>query len=732
VKARILSSRRVRRCLGAVACVAVGLIAAVMNTDGMSVIPLSLHRHSLEIAGASTQAIVDNPGGTELQQGAQSGLLNFLTARSVLLGEMMSSRPVASEIAHQAGIPPSQLSVSTSYVQNWPENFIWPDLEVRANQIVEARAPYQLNIQPDPALPRLEIYARAPTVEGAVRLADAAVPGLRAFLRADAIDAGVNPLEQLRVEQSGPPRGAILNTHAKLYILALTFMIVAAVCGGLLLLSGRIRRGWRLASARAKSTVISLPGQRGRRFFVDARLFRWTAFRPRASLAANDDWPHTTRALPWMIALFLVVIWLLPFDVFQYGQSSSPVNLTLDRLILPLVFIAWALALAVGGRVAPRLRWTTVHTGVLTFTASACLSLVIGAHYLNGTLLLDQGVKRLALLVAFVTFFLLVASSVRRSEVPAFLRYTLVLAVIAGVGTLVEYRFKYNVFYDLAQRLLVGSHTSQATTGVLDVGLVRGPADAPLEAVGMFTLALPIALLGLVEATRWRPRLWYGTAVVVLIAASLSTDVRSGLLGPLAVIIAIGYFKRRRLIRLAPLGLILIGAVKFLAPGALSGVAGQLAPSAYGANEVADRVLRYDAIRPDAWLHLIFGQGFGTYSIRVLDNEFLGRLLEQGVLGVAAYVLMFLCVIVAATGPIRRHEPVTAHVGQVAVAATCGVLLLSATFDWLGFLHGPYIFLSLAGLLAAATLPPEQAHQSTLVDPGAPRLQPILEKSWSS
>jgi O-antigen ligase len=430
-----------------------------------------------------------------------------------------------------------------------------------------------------------------------------------------------------------------------------------------------------------------------------------------------------------MIAVFLVILWLFPFDLAQIGQSL-PIDLKLDRLVLPLIVLLWVLALAVGGRAAPRVRVTAIHVGVFIFAAFAFLSVVISARYLNQTLGLALGVKRLALLVSYVIFFVLIASVVRRSEIRAFLRYTLGLAVLAAVGTIIEYRFDYNVFNQLAHTFLPGFHISTAAAGIdLATGgrrIVSGPADHPLEAVGMFAMALPIALVGILEARRWRPRLLYGLAGALLIAAVMSTERKSGLLALVAVILTLGFFRRRQLLPLAPLGVIMVVVVKFLTPGAIGSVTSQLAPSQLATGTVDDRVIRYDAIRPDMWAHLIFGQGFGTYTVRVLDNELLSRLVEGGVVGLSAYVLMLLTIVLVAAGLIRRRVPVAASVGLVAACAAASALVLSALYDFMAFPHGPYILLSLAGLLAAAMKSPQATSVRT-----EKRAPPIREPAWS-
>jgi hypothetical protein len=736
VKLKIPNSARARFSLGLALCILVAAVASVANVRG-----------NIAVAGASAEATVDFARAGDVQNGANSDQLQTLTARALLLGELMSTPPVVAEIARRAGLPVSSLSVTTSYIQNIPEPMVGPDLEVRGIQIIKLRSPYQLDIQPDPTVPRLQIYARGPTPAGAIALADAAVPGLQDYLRADALSHHLDPSNQYRVTEVGGARGGVVNAHAKYEIALFTFMIVFGLVAALLVCILKARAGWKLAKLAALAA-------RSRGAAAVDRLAPTSTKAPRRALATGrlaDDWPHTKRVLPWMVAVFWFILWLVPFNQIQLGGSSLPVQLKFDRIVLPVIVVIWILALAAGGRLAPRVRWSWVHTGVVGFAALACLTLVVNAHYLAATLQLDRGVKQLTLLGAYVFFFLIVASVVRRSEVPAFLRYTLILAVIAAIGTIIEYRFQYNVFYTLAHKLLPGFQVGSATSSSVDnLGrrLVEGPAEHPLEAVGMFTMALPIALVGLIGAARWRPRILYGLAAALLLAAAVATERKSGLLAPLAVILTLAFVKRGQMLRLLPLAVVLIAVVKVLAPGAISGVTTQLQPSNLGVSTVDERVVRYDAIRPDVWLHLAIGQGYGIYSVRVLDNELLDRLIEGGVLGLAAYVLMFLSMICVAAGPIRRREPMAANVGVIVASGAIGTLVLSATFDFVAFPHGPYILLAFAGLLAVVAKPPEEGEErgaqtaprraarsdgprTRPAQAPRPELQPARDEAWS-
>ena len=60
-----------------------------------------------------------------------------------------------------------------------PNELTQPGSEERANQISASRAPYRLELQADPGEPILAIYAQAPSLDAAQRLANAATAGLQ-------------------------------------------------------------------------------------------------------------------------------------------------------------------------------------------------------------------------------------------------------------------------------------------------------------------------------------------------------------------------------------------------------------------------------------------------------------------------------------------------------------------------------------------------------------------------
>jgi hypothetical protein len=669
--------------------------AAVSAVVALACAVFSLVGRDTQVGGAATHVLLDGKKSWILDPNASSADFGGLAARAELLGNLIASPPVQQRIAQRIGIPVDQVAAVARTTANVTAVMREPDSEQRANQIVASRKPYRLETQADPARPILNIYAQAPSAAAAERLANASVEALRAYLgsRPESKLPSFRPVE---LEQLGRARGGVINGGTRPQIVALTFAVVFALCLGLLVLLPRIRRGW-LEKASARPLGIHAL----------------------AVAVGGDDWPRTTRVLPWMVAGFLALLWLLPFNTIQL-TASLPFDLKLDRLVLPLVVGVWIMALAVGGAAAPRIRMTSIHAGVAGFLAVACIGVVLNAHSLNQTLEFDLASKKLTLLISYVLLFVLVASSVRRSEVPAFFKYTLGLAVVCALGTIWEYRFHYNVFYELPRTILPGIFQVGAaeSNGVDDIGrrLTRGPAEHPLETVAMLSMALPIALVWMMQAKERRDRILYGLAACILLAAAISTYRKSALIAPAAVCLSLAYFRRRDLLKLAPLAVVSLFVIHLLSPGAFGSIAFQLNSNRLGVGTVSDRAADYDAVRPDVWTHLAFGRGYGTYdhvSYRILDSEMLGRLVESGVLGVASYVLMIFAIILAARPLIRSRHPDWGAPALAVAAAAIAFLVVSFLFDVMSFPHVPYILLSLAGLLAVIIARPDEAPRAT-------------------
>jgi hypothetical protein len=681
----------------------VALLAAIASVTKVSVFPPSLEARDLQRGAATTRVLVDLPKQERGHVSAPE--FEAMSKRASLIANLLASPPVLHRVAATLGVDDGEVTAQTEITEGVPLALVEPNEEKRANEILVSHDGYRLDIQANPTLPIIDVYAQAPTPAEAAELADAVAPAGNEYTEVLADGDHFPTDNRVQLKQLGAAQSAAISPTAPIEIFALTFIVVFGVAFGLLAGAAAVRRGWvrggsppRLVAAKAAPPAPE-PEEPG------------------------GMWPHTTRLLPWMIAGFLCLLWLTPFNDIELN-AGLPVDLKLDRLVLPVIVLAWMLAFALGGRGRPRWKWTPIHAALAVFAAAAGLSVVLNAGYLDQTLEFGLAVKKLSLLVAYLSFFMVIASVVRKREIRPFMNLILGLAVIVAVGTLWEFNFDYNVFYELTHKLLPGGFTFSASgiDGVDEIGrrLVVGPTEHGLEVVAMLSMALPIAFVRLMETRRWKERVLYGLIICLIFGAALATYRKSAILAPIAACLVLAYFRRRELLRLAPLGLVLLVAIPILSPNALGSVVEQLRPTKLGVSTVSDRVSDYDAIRPDVLSHPAFGRGFGSYnhtSYRILDNELLTRLVESGIVGVLAFILIVVTIVGVAAPIIRSRDPSRAPPALAIAAAAVPFLVLSALFDEMSFPHAPYALLTLAGLLAVLASersPAESLDQRTL------------------
>ncbi|HEY5333106.1 MAG TPA: hypothetical protein VIJ21_06105 [Solirubrobacterales bacterium] len=672
-----------------------GLVAAFLSLYQVSIFPPGMQKRYLQRGAAIGRAAVQiHPAHVLNTPQAFEGQAK----RGDLIANAMASQPVLALSAAKLGIEADQLAAKTLLNEGVPQAFSEPDNQRRAVEITETKAPYELELQARPTVPIIEIYGEAPTQADAEALVTASIAATNEYLVQTATREGEGPPQPVTLTQLGPPRGGPLEPTAPKEIALLAFLVVFCLSFALLWAIAAARRGWLAASPRTSGGPLRLTDLRA----------KLEPIRPQLG-----DWPRTTRVLPWMVAAFIGLIWLVPVNTI-WLEMSLPIDLKLDRIALPLLVGAWLLAIVVGGAGAPRLRLTKVHVAIGGFVAVAFLSVVLNSTELARTLEFGLAVKKLSLLGAIGIFFLIVASVVRPSEVRNYMTFILILATIVAVGMLIEYRSGTNYFYSWSAKLLPSVfHTTSLSTSYDEVGRreVFGTADVSLEAVAMLALALPIALSRLLERGRPRSRVLYWIATLVLLGAMVATYRKSALLAPVVVVLIMILFRPRQMLRLAPLGLIALVALPILAPNALGSVVEQFQPHKLGVATVSDRVSDYDAIRPDVLSHIAFGRGFGSYehsTYRTLDNDMLMRLVETGVVGLVAWLLMLIGIIVVAAPLIRGGDRHRGPPALAIAAATAAFLVMSVLFDIMSFPQTPYILVAMAGMLAVLEQRPRQ------------------------
>jgi hypothetical protein len=436
---------------------------------------------------------------------------------------------------------------------------------------------------------------------------------------------------------------------------------------------------------------------------------------PRRDERDGGAWPHTTRLLPWTLAGFLAMVWLIPFDAVTL-PIPMPLDARLDRPVLLVVIGVWLLAAGSGiPALRPRVRITRIHATVAVFIGIAILSLILNAHVLVDLDEFQLVLKKLFLLISFVLFFVVVASTVRPAEVSPFISYMLGLAALTAIGTVYEYHTKHDFFFDMVKHIPGATVQVPADLDQPDsIGRITiySSTGHPLEVATLLGMATPFGIVRLVESATWRRRIGYGLLCGLLIGGALSTYRKTSVVAPVAgLLVLIAYRPRVMLRTMAPFAVVLFLMVHALAPGATGAVFSQLSPSRQQHTlSTTDRASDYAATWPDISKHLLVGRGYESYDphkYRILDNEYLGLLITTGFLGLIAWLLVVVATMSLAHGAIRSRHPIRSSPALAATASVAVLGVAMALFDALGFPHVPYLFFFIAGLITVLARTPD-------------------------
>jgi polysaccharide biosynthesis protein PslJ len=234
---------------------------------------------------------------------------------------------------------------------------------------------------------------------------------------------------------------------------------------------------------------------------------------------------------------------------------------------------------------------------------------------------------------------------------------------------------------------------------------IHGAASHPIEyAVALAALA-PLALNFVVHAkTRVRRQLSMLALLLICVVIPM-TIARSGVVAvAVGVLIYATHLSNRAKLNLAVLGVIALGLYRAAVPGLLGTLkslllVGEADPS------IAGRTEDYAKIPGLTAGFEAFGRGLGTFqplSYFYLDNQYLGSLLEGGVLGLAILITTYVVGFAVARGVRHRSGDESLRgLGQALAASIAAFAVSAATFDELSFRQAAFTLFFLLGCAGA-------------------------------
>jgi polysaccharide biosynthesis protein PslJ len=443
-------------------------------------------------------------------------------------------------------------------------------------------------------------------------------------------------------------------------------------------------------------------------------------------------------AWPQLIAALIAIILFVPIRRYAL-PGSLPFQLEPYRVFVALLIVGWVVSLLVDPRVRFR---RTGFEGPLTVIAASVLASVVANPGRVGDVssVVD---KKLMFFFSFVLVLYLTVSVVRRLDNIDYLIRALVSGgAVVAFFAIVEARTGFNVF-DHLHRVVPGLSLSAETGGFVRMGTAKlrvfASAQHPIALSAALVMLTPLALY---LARRYRQRRWLVCAIA-LVAGSTSTVSRTGVIMFAVVGIVFLWLRPRETMRLWPALLLAPVAIHFALPGTLGAIkqsfmpAGgliaeqQSQPGESGSGRLAD-------LGPglEEWKRQpLVGQGFGTRVVdesagnstaNILDNQWLGTLLETGALGFFGWLWFFARVLRRFGAEAKRDESDRGWLLATLAAGVAAFAVGMITLDAFAFIQVTFLLFIFVGLGSAllAERPTPVAVRIDRGRGGAPKGQP--------
>ncbi len=353
--------------------------------------------------------------------------------------------------------------------------------------------------------------------------------------------------------------------------------------------------------------------------------------------------------LSWMSVTSMLILIILFIPIRRYTLPGNlPFQLEPYRLFIIIITLGWVISLLVDPRV--RLRRSRFDAPMVMI-----FFVILASDIANPgrVAYLDKDVmKTLTFQLSYFIVFYLIVSVVRtRKQVDFLVRLLVGGAAIISVFGVIEFNTGYNIFNHLQSFIPLlrssGPPIIPDRSGRLRV---YASAQHPIALGAAMVLLLPLALY--LARTSGKRRWWVAMALVLM--GSLSTLSRTATLMLIVVVVTLLRL-RPELKRFWPAIIPIAAVIHVALPNTLGAMINSFAPKGgliaeqkerggHGSGRIANLALGIKAAKD----HPLIGVGFGTRVIdgpkanaNIIDDQWLGTLLETGFLGIVAWIWLF-------------------------------------------------------------------------------------------
>jgi O-antigen ligase len=418
--------------------------------------------------------------------------------------------------------------------------------------------------------------------------------------------------------------------------------------------------------------------------------------------------------LAWqtMLGLILVIILFVPIRRYTVG-NNLPIELEPYRIVIGVVLACWFCALAAD----PKVRWrgTGLEAPLATLIVALLLSLATNIARVNehSTVV----IKNFTFFLSYLLIIFFIASVVRsRRDVDRMFKVLVGGGSIVAFLSLVEWKSGTNFFNWYGHALPFLHYVDEGVAVERGTGIrARGSAQHPIALSAALVMLMP---LGVYLFQRYRKPIWLVCAAVLTLG-SLSTGSRTGTTMLIAVGVAFLCIKPRETVRLLPWLLPLLILIQGVMPGTLGTIKMMFNPKfviqeqSYNQGATAGRIADIGPALGRWSRQPLFGSGFGTTIAdpnasadsdqQILDDQWLGSLLQTGAVGVLALLWLFVKAIRRLARRAKSAEGADAWLAMALAASIISFAVGMLTFDAFAFIQVTFFAFVMLGFSAVVT-----------------------------
>jgi hypothetical protein len=439
---------------------------------------------------------------------------------------------------------------------------------------------------------------------------------------------------------------------------------------------------------------------------------------PAAAFAmAIAAWHRSLLSWTTLLTALLVVIMFVPIRRYTLGPGGG-FQLEPYRILVALIVLGWAIALLIDRRV--KLRASGLEAPIVLIMLSIVGSITWNAWDISMWGLRTDVIKALTFFLSFFFIFYVIVSVVRPEHVRRFVELLVFCGAIVAVLSIFEAQTGTNVFDKVMGAVpFMHSNVVPDTSDALlyergDRLRVLGPAEHPIALSAAMAMLLPMGIaLGVTGSKRW----WL--AVLPLGMATLATLSRTGVLMLIAVGIVFLCLRPSQTIRRWYVIIPLLAACNIVMPHTLGILKSSFFPQggliaeqkgSEGSATAGGRATDFSPVLARVRQQPLFGVGFATTVVptpgqpppetigvatppvtRILDNQWLGIVLETGWVGVFAWLWFYGRFIRRLGRFAKRDESDDGWLAVGIVAAVTANAIGIFTYDGYAFIQATFI-----------------------------------------